>query len=187
MPSLDREACCLGESGARCNADAENHEVRRQQCSVVELDASIADGFRGRAEMEADAVLFVKLPHETTDRVANHACERHFVDAHDVDFDLPGAQRGRHFQADEARADDHGPRALLGPCDDCARVGERSQHVDGFCPLRLESGACVALRRSRAAARRTSSFLPLFRVKVLPAVSMLVAPSPTEKSMFISR
>ena len=42
--------------------------------------------------METDAVLFVKLPDKTTDRIADHTRERHFVRAHHVHLDLPRAK-----------------------------------------------------------------------------------------------
>jgi hypothetical protein len=39
--------------------------------------------------METDAVLFVKRPDKTADRIADHSRERYFVRAHHVHFDFP--------------------------------------------------------------------------------------------------
>ena len=61
-PALDAGRPAASASwNTRCNAHAKNHEVCRQRGSILELDAASADGFRSGAEMELDAVLFVKL------------------------------------------------------------------------------------------------------------------------------
>jgi hypothetical protein len=80
--------------------------------------------------MKSDSMLFVDAANEFADRRTEHPRQRHGVDTDDINFDFPRAQRGCRLQADEARADDHGPYTFPGLFHDCARIGECSEHVN---------------------------------------------------------
>ncbi len=74
-------------------------------------------------------MLLVEGTHEIAHLGTEDAFHRPFLGRHDVDFQAAGAQRGGDLQADEARADHHGPLGGFGPLDDGATVGQRTQRV----------------------------------------------------------
>jgi hypothetical protein len=75
--------------------------------------------------MKPDAVLFVQLSHELAELGPEHAFERKRLGRDDVDLHVPGTQRSRHLEPDEARADDDRALRRLELGDDGAAVGER--------------------------------------------------------------
>ena len=80
--------------------------------------------------MKHDAVLLVQRADEIAELRPEHALQRPRFRRHDMHFELAGAQRRRHFEPDEARADhDHALRAF-GVGDDGAAVGERAQRMN---------------------------------------------------------
>ena len=79
--------------------------------------------------MEDHAMLLVQLADEVTHLRPEHAFERTLLGRHHVHLELARAQRGRDFEADEARADHHRALGAIGGLDDRAAVGKRAQRV----------------------------------------------------------
>ncbi len=59
-----------------------------------------------------------------------HALHRPLLQADDMNLDIPGAQRRRGLEPDEARADHDRAARAVGRGDDRAAVGQRAQHMD---------------------------------------------------------
>ena len=55
--------------------------------------------------MKDDAVLLVQRANEIAHLRPEHALHRPLLEAHDMDLDVARAQRSRHLEPDEARAD----------------------------------------------------------------------------------
>jgi len=79
--------------------------------------------------MEAHAVLLVDALHRAADVLAEHAREGHGLRTDHVHLQPALAEGGRRFQADEARADDHGAPRPRRPLDDGPALRERAQDM----------------------------------------------------------
>jgi hypothetical protein len=79
--------------------------------------------------MEDDAVLLVQAAHEVAELGTEDALHRSLVRRDDVHLETARAQRGGHFEADEARAEDDGTARRRGASDDRATVAQGSQRV----------------------------------------------------------
>ena len=69
-----------------------------------------------RAEAERDAVRFVQVLEHRAESRAELLAEGHGFRRDHRDLDAPLAERRGRFQADEARAEHHGPRDISTPC-----------------------------------------------------------------------
>ena len=84
--------------------------------------------------------------HERTDLRTEHFCERDFIGANDGDVRTARAERGRCFEADEARADHDDVREVR--VHDEAAIRQRAQRVDmrQRCALDRQSNGLGARR-----------------------------------------
>ncbi len=71
----------------------------------------------------------VKRFHEAPHLVTENARERNRIWSDDIHVEPAVPERGRHFEPDEARADDDGALLPSQGGDDRSAVGERSEHV----------------------------------------------------------
>jgi hypothetical protein len=70
---------------------------------------------------------FVRFANQISHFVPQNSPERHRICSHDRDGQLALAQRPRHFQSDEARANDNRAFCILRLFDDTPAVSQRSQ------------------------------------------------------------
>jgi hypothetical protein len=73
-----------------------------------------------------DAMLFVQATNEISHGGPEHAFHRPLLQPDDVDLDVPGAQRRRHFEPDEARADHERTARAGSRRDDRAAIVQRA-------------------------------------------------------------
>src|ERR1035437_5370665 len=127
---IDGEGCVFCLRGRRAHTDAGHDEVRRQPCSVLQRDAAIVDRRRGGADMERHAVPLVQGTDEAADLLAEDLQHRNRFRRDHVDGDIARAQRCRHFEPDETRADHDAPLRLVRRGDQCVGVGAGAQIMD---------------------------------------------------------
>ena len=128
--AVQREAGRLCERYDGANADAHRDDVRLDDLPVRERHSRRGNRPEGPLEVEDDSVLLVQRLHEVADLGTEHPRERASVGRDDVHLDPPLPQRGRHLQADEARADDDGAPRGSRALDESAAVGQRPQRLD---------------------------------------------------------
>ena len=78
--------------------------------------------------MEHDPVLLVQRTNERGHFGPQNVLHRTLLRRYDMDFDVSGAQRGRDFEPDEARAEHHRPPRRFRAFDDGPAVTERAQY-----------------------------------------------------------
>src|SRR5262249_46755272 len=116
----------FGELNPRPDANTDDHEIGRQCCTALELDAPSINGRCGIFEMEYDAVFLVNCADEIIEFGAEHAFQRAALWRHDMNLDLTSTQRGGDLEPDEARTEYHRAPRLLCLGDNHPRVAERS-------------------------------------------------------------
>ena len=113
--AIDRKPGLFGQREARPHADADHHDIGLDHATALQRRALAVDRGDGIAEVKDDAVLFVQGTDEIAHLRPEHALHRPLLQPDDVDLDIPGAQRRRGFEPDEARADhDRAARAVSG-------------------------------------------------------------------------
>ena len=127
--AVDREARSFRERDARAHADTDDHEIGIEHAAALQLHLLCGDALRGVFQMEDHAMLLVQLADEVAHLRPEHAFERTLLGRDHMHLELARAQRGRDFEADEARADHHRAFGAVGGLDDRAAVGERAQRV----------------------------------------------------------
>ena len=128
--AVDRQPRPFGDRNRRPHADAEHEKVALERGAVAERDHAPLDAGDGLAQVERDALLLVHLADEASDLRPHHALQRLALGRDDMDRQPAGAERGRHFQADEAGAYHHHRLRASGPRDNRLAVGKRPQVVD---------------------------------------------------------
>ena len=96
--------------------------------SAFERHAFAVHAARRLAQMEDDAVLLVERLHEAAELRPQNFLHRPFFRRDDMDLDVARAQRGRDFEADEARPEHDDPLRRLGAFDDRPAVFKRAKH-----------------------------------------------------------
>src|SRR5204863_7882427 len=125
--AIDCQARGLGELEPWLYAHADHDEIGREARTIVENDRVAFNTLAGMLQVECDAFALVQRPDVVPEVVAEHATEWNFLRCDDIDRDLAGAQRGRDFQSNETRADDHRAFGAFRGLDDRATVGEGSK------------------------------------------------------------
>ena len=127
--TVQRQACLLGESGRRPDADTHHDEVGIESRASAERHGSAVDARHRLPKMEDDALRFVQRLNEAANFRAHDALERHAFRRDHVDVDPPASQRRRDLEADEARADHHHMFGRARLVDEGATVREGTQIV----------------------------------------------------------
>ena len=96
--------------------------------SACERHSLALEAARRLAQMEDDAVLLVDRAHEAAELGPQNFLHRMLFRRDDMDLDVARAQRGRDFEADEARPEDDRPARRLRPLDDRPAVFKRAKH-----------------------------------------------------------
>ncbi len=96
--------------------------------SALERHAFAFHAARRLAQMKDDAVFLVERLHEAAELGPQNFLHRPFFRRDDMDLDVARAQRGRDFEADEARAEHDDPLCRLGAFDDRLAVLQRAKH-----------------------------------------------------------
>ena len=125
---VDRETGRLGRPGARAHAQARDDEIGLKDASARKPYLSSFQSARRVPKMEDDAMLLMQSANEIAHLGPQNALHRTFFRRHDVDFDVPGAERSRDFEPDEAGAEHDRPPRRPGAIDDRPAVRERAQH-----------------------------------------------------------
>ena len=124
---VGRDSCCFSKRSVRTYADSNDDEIAIQYRSVIQLYLSVLYNCWRSPEMKLYSVLLVSFANQLTQFASENLFERQRPFPDHCDFKLALAQRCRHFQPDEARADDNGPLRVFGFRNDVPAVSESSQ------------------------------------------------------------
>ena len=126
--SMARPACSASPMIGRTPMPTTTRSARRVS-PCLQADALLVDGSGGGAEMERHAVLLVEFADELPDVRAQDLLHGNGFRRDHMHVDIARAQRCRHLEADEARADHHRSLRSQRLGDQGAAVGERAQIV----------------------------------------------------------
>src|SRR5680860_413342 len=93
-PSVELQACFLGELQTWSNAYAYNHQIGLDRATFLQADGFFVDGSNFVFEMKDHAVLLVEGTDEVSHIGAKNALHRSLIRRHHVDLQLARAQRG---------------------------------------------------------------------------------------------
>jgi hypothetical protein len=127
--AVQRQACLLGKSGRRPDADAQHHEVGIERRAPAQRSGTAVHACDRLSQVEYDALRFVQGLNEAADLRAHDTLQRHLIRRDHVDADAPASQRRRDFETDEAGARHHDMLRRARLRDKGAAVGEGTQVV----------------------------------------------------------
>ena len=105
--AIDGEACLFRQCDHRPYADADDDKIGLKIFSTLQTDALLVYGDGCGAEMERHTVALVELADEPSDVRSQDFLHRNGIRRDHMHVDIARAQRCRHLESDEARADHH--------------------------------------------------------------------------------
>ena len=131
QPAVEREPGGFSQRQVRPHPDARDEQVGGEPLAALEDHRPTLHRAGLLAQVEDDPLRFVHPANHVAQLRPHDPRERPLVGRDHVHLHFPGAQRGRHLEPDEARAEHHRPAALAGSGHDPTAVGQRAQIVHG--------------------------------------------------------